>query len=135
MEKISTQEGREKIAWLVLRIGVAFCFLYAGIGGFVNPQAWIGWFPKFMKDIIPGLLLLKMWGVYEIITALWILSGKYIFIPSLFATFSLAGLLVFNLGSMDVLFRDVTILFATATLAIQSFPPKLLEYVTKNPAN
>ena len=72
---------REKTAWLVLRIGVAFAFLYAGIGGFVDPQSWLGWFPKFMRDLVPEMFLLQIWGVYEIVTGLWILSGKNIFVP------------------------------------------------------
>jgi uncharacterized membrane protein YphA (DoxX/SURF4 family) len=116
--------NREKIAWLIVRIGVAFCFLYAGIAGFINPDAWVGWFPKFMRDIVPEMLLLQIWGVYEIVTGLWILSGKKIFIPSLLASLSLAGLIVFNFGTMDVIFRDVTILTATIALSVLNFPSK-----------
>ncbi len=114
--------SREKTAWLILRIGVAFAFLYAGIGGFVDPQSWLGWFPKFMRDLVPEVLLLQIWGVYEIVTGLWILSGKNIFIPSLVASLSLTGLIVFNFPLMDIIFRDVTILAVTIALAIQSFP-------------
>ncbi len=117
---------KHRFANLILRLGVAFAFLYAGIAGLIDPQSWVGWFPKFMRDIIPELLLLKIWGVYEIITGLWILSGKKIFIPSVVASLSLAGLIVFNFSAMDVIFRDVTILATTIALAIQSFPHKQL---------
>ncbi|MSR78541.1 MAG: hypothetical protein EXS59_00110 [Candidatus Taylorbacteria bacterium] len=113
--------NNEKIATLILRLGVAFCFLYAGIAGFIDPESWIGWFPRFMRDIIPGLLLLKIWGVYEIVTGLWILSGKNIFWPSLVASLSLAGLILTNLNAMDIIFRDVTILSATIALTIQNY--------------
>ena len=116
--------GQEKIAWLIIRIGVAFCFFYAAIAGFLDPQSWVGWFPKFMRDLIPELLLLKLWGMYELVTGFWILSGKKIFWPSLLASFSLAGLIVFNFNVMDVIFRDVTILATTIALTIQSYRAK-----------
>ena len=116
--------NRNNIVNLILRVGVAFAFLYAGIAGFLDPQAWVGWFPKFMRDIIPELMLLQIWGVYEIVTAIWILSSWKIFIPSSLASLSLLGLILFNLSAMDVIFRDVTILCATITLAIQSYPSK-----------
>ena len=113
-----------RLANLILRLGVAFAFLYAGIGGFISPDTWVGWFPKFMRDLVPELLLLQIWGVYEIVTAIWILSGWKIFIPSALASLSLLGLIIFNLNAMDVIFRDVTILCATIALAIQSYPSK-----------
>ncbi len=116
--------NKNEFANLFLRLGVAFCFLYAGVAGFLDPEAWVGWFPKFMKDFVPELLLLKIWGVYEIVTGIWILSGKKIFVPSALASLSLAGLIVFNLGAMDIIFRDVTILATTIALAIQSFPSR-----------
>lgn len=119
-----TKENQEKNAWLVVRIGVAFCFLYAGIAGFIDPQAWVGWFPKFMREIISENILMTVWGVYEIITGLWILSGKKIFIPSVLASLSLAGLIVFNLSAMEIIFRDITILASTIALAIKYSPSR-----------
>ena len=118
------ESQREKIAWLILRIGVAFCFIFAAIAGFLDPMSWVGWFPKFARDIIPVLLLLKIWGVFEMIIGIWILSGKQIFIPSLLASFSLAGLILANLGSMDTIFRDITILSATIALSLFSYERK-----------
>lgn len=73
-----------------------------------------------MTNIVPVSILLPVWGVYEIITGLWIISNKKIFIPSILATFSLAGLIVFNLSAMDIIFRDVTIMAVTLALAIKS---------------
>lgn len=120
-------QNRNDIADLILRIGVAFAFIYAAIAGFVDPDSWIGWFPQTLRNIIPDLLLLKLWGAYEIILALWILSGKKIFIPSALATLSLAGLIVTNFGAMDIIFRDVTILCATLALAIKTAPSTILD--------
>lgn len=113
---------REKIAWLVLRIGVAFSFLYAATASFLDPQSWIGWFPHFLRAVVNDTVLLQTWGVYEITTGIWILSGKKIFWPSLLASFSLVGLIFFNFNSMDIIFRDVTILSATIALTIKNSP-------------
>ncbi|MBI2476477.1 MAG: hypothetical protein HYV67_04535 [Candidatus Taylorbacteria bacterium] len=115
---------KEVATQLILRLGVAFAFIYAAIAGFIDPQSWVGWFPKFMRDMVPELLLLQIWGVFEIILGLWILSGKKIFIPSVLASLSLAGLILTNLAAMDIIFRDVTIFAAALALAVQSYPEK-----------
>lgn len=112
---------KEKTAWLLVRLGVAFAFIYAALAGFVTPDDWIGFFPSFAEKIAPAETLLLIWGIVEIIIALWILSGKHIFIPSLIAALSLAGLIATNLGAIDILFRDVTILLSACALAVQSF--------------
>ncbi len=119
--------NRNDIANLILRVGVAFCFLYAAVVGYLDPESWVGWFPKFMRDIIPEFTLLKIWGGFELIIGLWILSGKKIFIPSVLASLSLVGLIIFNFAAMDIIFRDVTILCATIALAVQSFPEKKIQ--------
>lgn len=111
----------------MLRIGVAFAFIYAAWAGYVDPQSWVGWFPKFMRDIVPEFTLLKIWGAYEVVTGLWLLSGKKIFWPSVLASLSLAGLILTNLDAMDIIFRDVTILAAAIALAIQNVPSKKLD--------
>ena len=121
---------RGQLASPVLRVGVAFAFIYAAIDGFVDPDSWVGWFPKSARDIMREETLLIVWGavelilgiwIFQIILSLWIVSGKKIFWPSLVASLSLAGLILTNLGAMDIIFRDVTILAATIALTIQSF--------------
>ncbi|MDP3996809.1 MAG: hypothetical protein Q8P86_03915 [bacterium] len=112
---------REKIAMLFLRLGVAFSFTYAAISGFLNPIDWVGFFPAFMLDYIPGPTLLIIWGVIEIILAIWILFGRKIFIPSVIASLSLAGLIFWNWGALDIIFRDVTILMTTLALVVFSY--------------
>ncbi|MEA2715435.1 MAG: hypothetical protein QOG91_463 [Candidatus Parcubacteria bacterium] len=116
--------NREKTAWFIMRLGIAFAFIYAAISGFITPDNWTGFFPQFAENIAPADTLLMGWGVVEIILGLWILSGWKIFIPSLVGALSLAGLLIFNLGAMDILFRDVTILLAAAALAVRSYRGK-----------
>src|SRR3989344_8732086 len=108
---------------LLLRVGVAFAFLYPAISAYFTPDSWIGYFPSFLLDAAAGkeLLLLHVFGAVEIVIALWILSGKKIFLPSALATLMLIGIVVFNFSQMEVVFRDLAIATASAALAIRAY--------------
>jgi len=104
----------------ILRAGVAFAFIYAGIDAFFSPYSWIDYFPQFMRGIIPDLFLLHLFAAFEILLALWILSGKKIFYPSLVATVLLVAIVFFNLDQFQLLFRDLSIAAAALALALSS---------------
>ena len=109
----------DKHVELLLRIGVAFSFLYPPISAFFNPYSWVGYFPVFISDTgLDMLLLLHIFGVIEIAIGLWVLSGKRIFIPSAIAVLMLASIVLLNITQMDVLFRDVPILLMAIALCI-----------------
>ncbi|MEX0652421.1 MAG: hypothetical protein WD153_03110 [Candidatus Paceibacterota bacterium] len=111
--------NREHVTDWVLRIGFSFAFLYPPISALANPYAWIGYFPLFVTNIFPdAILLLHIFGVLEIIIALWVLSGKHIVIPSAAGVLMLLGIIVFNFSQMDVLFRDVPILLIGIALIL-----------------
>ncbi len=103
---------------LLLRIGIAFTFLYAAIGGFVIPDAWVGFLPSFMTNIIPGSILLPIFSVYEIVLSLWLLSGWRIFYPALLSAATMAGIIFSDFSVFLITFRDVAILFAALALAV-----------------
>src|SRR4051812_23062028 len=110
-----------KTANVILRIGVAFAFLYPAIDSFLDPFAWIDYFPQFLTNAvgqvgISSVLLLQIFAVVEIVIALWILSGWKIFIPSLAATALLVGIVAFNLQEFQLLFRDLAIAAASVAL-------------------
>lgn len=96
----------------VLRVGLAFAFLYPAIAAWFNPFAWVGYFPPFILTMAFGhdIVLLHIFGITEILIALWILFGRRIFIPSFLAALYLVGIILFNLTQMDVIFRDISIL-------------------------
>lgn len=126
---IMMQRSTEWWANLVLRMGVAFAFLYPPINALSNPESWLGYFPQFTRGIVADDVLLHAFGVVEVIIALWILSGKKIFWPSVAATLMLVGIVAFNLNSFEVVFRDLSIAAAAIALAILSCeyfgtPPK-----------
>lgn len=110
----------EKISNLLLRIGVAFAFLYPPFDALSNPDSWIGYFPKFIHGIAPDAVLLHGFGLIEVIIALWILSGKKIFWPSLVAALLITTIVLFNLNNFEVLFRDLSIACMTLVLAFDA---------------
>lgn len=111
----------ERIANLVLRIGVAFALLYPPWNALVDPSAWIGYFPPFTRGFVPDEVLLHAFGIVEVILALWILSGRRIFWPSAAATLMLLGIVVLNPTNFQVLFRDLTIAASVFALAVVSW--------------
>jgi hypothetical protein len=113
---------------LLLRIAIAFAFLYPAIDSIIEPNAWLGYFPPALlaatASIVSGVMLLHLWSIVEIIIALWILSGKYIFIPALLATISLLLIVSLNIPLMEIVFRDLALALVSLTLAIQNYTKK-----------
>ncbi|MEK7662538.1 MAG: hypothetical protein AAB355_03570 [Patescibacteria group bacterium] len=113
---------REKFSTFLLRAGVAFSFVFPPINAFFDPDSWLGYFPKFMMGIVPDTALLHGFGVLEIIIAVWIISGRKIFIPSAMATLMLIAIVIFNQGNFQVLFRDISISLMSLSLALMNRP-------------
>lgn len=105
----------------ILRIGVAFSFIYPAVSAWFSPYAWVGYFPSFLSNgfFIDEIVLLHTFGLLEIVIALWILFGKKIFIPSFIAVVMLFLIIIFNLNQMDVLFRDIPILLMALILVLK----------------
>lgn len=105
---------------LLLRAGIAFSFLYAAIAGFINPEAWIGWLPRFLQK----QAILTSFGVGEIILAFWLLSGWRTFLAAIISGFMLFGIVVLNFQAMLIVFRDASLAMAAFALAILTYPKK-----------
>lgn len=103
--------------WLV-RVAVAFAFVYPPLNAAGNPDSWVGYFPPFMFSLgIPAEVLLHGFGVVEIVIAVWILWGWRLEIPSVIAAVMLVAIVACNLVQFEILFRDVSIALAAAALA------------------
>ncbi len=107
-----------------MRFSVAFAFLYPPINALFDPYSWIGYFPKFMHGIVPDMILLHSFGAIEIIIALWIISGRKIFLPSAVATIMLVLIVILNMQDFQILFRDVSIAIVSLVLALDSWQVK-----------
>ncbi|MBI3074975.1 MAG: hypothetical protein HYY92_02040 [Parcubacteria group bacterium] len=101
----------------LLRAGLAFSFAYAAVGAFLNSSAWIGFFPPFLLALFPETLLLVGFGAGELALAVWLLSGVRTRPAALIATVALAGIALFNLSQMDIVFRDFALALAALALA------------------
>ena len=119
-----TSEKRDRLIYLLLRIGVAIAFIYPAVSAWFNPFAWVGYLPSLMLDFAGtnDMLLLHVFGVFEIIIGLWILSGEKIFIPSVVATLLLAAIVIVHFRQMDVIFRDIPIALMSLALALKYKP-------------
>ncbi|OHA63688.1 MAG: hypothetical protein A2842_01310 [Candidatus Wildermuthbacteria bacterium RIFCSPHIGHO2_01_FULL_48_25] len=107
-------------ATLLLRIGLAFVFFYAAVSSFFEPLNWIGFFPQFLRGLIPQNLLLSGFSLFEVGMGLWLLSGKKAFAAAFISAVSLLGIVLFNLGSLDIMFRDIGLFFAALALLFLS---------------
>ncbi len=94
----------------ILRVGLSFAFLYPAISSLINPTDWIGFVPVFVRDIVDGNLFLLALSVIEIFVALGILFFKNPFYPAFLGSILLASIILFNIGSFVLIFRDVSIL-------------------------
>lgn len=111
-----------RTAYLLLRVGVAFAFLYPPVSALVgDPYTWFGYFPAFLTGYLPDLVMLHLFGAVEAVVGLWILSGYRIFLPSALATLMLLAIVVFNPSQFDVVFRDLSIACMALALALINF--------------
>ncbi len=115
---------RHEASDLLLRLGTALAFLYPPIDAFLNPFSWVGYVPAFLRDLAPEMFLLHAFGVIEIVLAVWILSGRRIFLPCVLATMLLLATVFFNLDDFGILFRDLSLAAMTLALAIAHRPAR-----------
>ena len=101
----------------LLRSGLSLAFLYAASAAFLDPQSWIGFLPRPMRAILPADMLLVAFSIYEIGLSLWLLSNHKTFAAALVAAATLLAITLANIYSLDIVFRDVALLFMALALA------------------
>ncbi len=115
--------ANSKLVSFLLRAGLAVVFLYAGIASLLDPISWVGYIPAWLREIVPAETFLLVHAVGEIILALWLLSGKRAFEAAIVSALAMAGIIIFNLNLLDVVFRDFAILVMALALAVLAKPP------------
>ncbi len=114
----------DHLAIFLLRLGLALAFFYAAIAAFFDPFSWIGFFPNWMTTLIPGTILLMLWNIYELTLAVWLLSGWKAFPASVLASLTMLMIILPNLFSLDIVFRDLAILCAALALSALTYNPE-----------
>lgn len=105
---------------LLLRLALAFSFLYAGFASLSDPDSWIGFFPLWLVSLLPDKILLAGFAVLEIALGLWFIFGRALFYAASLAMVLLLGIVVFNFGALDLVFRDFSLALCAAALAVLS---------------
>lgn len=105
---------------LLMRLAVAFSFIYPAVSAWFDPYAWIGYFPAFALAIAGNHaeLMLHAWGALEILLALWILFAVRVYVPSIVCALALLAVVIVNPGQFPILFRDISIALAALSLAV-----------------
>jgi len=80
--------------------------LYAAIAALRQPVAWVSFVPDFTTKLLPAKTSLDIISLAQIGLALWLLWGKYVRGAAAVAIVLLAGIMLFNLDSLYVTFRD-----------------------------
>ncbi len=117
---------RGNLEELLLRLGLAFAFIYPAVSAVFDPFSWIGYFPPFMMGIVPDALLLHAFGFSEVVIGVWLLSGWRLFLPSLIASAYLVAIVFVNFNQMDVIFRDISILAMALALMVRAIRKEAL---------
>lgn len=111
------QTDKTLFAGWLLRAALAVVFIYAAVGSLLHPDIWLGYLPAFLQRMSNAHGLLKVFAVYEIVLALWILSGRWLRSAALLAAATLAGIVLAQPGDLIISFRDIGLALAALALA------------------
>jgi hypothetical protein len=114
----------EKWALIFLRLSIASVFLYAAIASTLEPNNWIGFLPQILRNMFPATKLLIGFSIYETFLGVWLISSWKIFFAACLAIMTLSGIIITNIGAIDIVFRDLPIIGAAFALALAYFPEK-----------
>jgi uncharacterized membrane protein YphA (DoxX/SURF4 family) len=106
-----------KYAPLVLRVGLAFVFLWFGYSQVTGPEAWVGLIPDFITNAtgLSARTFVLLNGGFEIVAGILILFGIFTRIVA-FLLFLHMVSIVFDVGLTMIGIRDIGI--ATGCLAL-----------------
>ena len=116
--------SKEKIAYILLKIAVAFPLLYMAWGTYLRPKAFSIYAPSFLTPYIGLSALLWILSVLWVVLAAFILFEKRPFVPPLIIAVYL-GVIVFlnarwGTPSFDAFYKDIAIALTALSLSIKS---------------
>jgi len=100
-----------KTSHLVLRLGLAFVFLWFGTDKFIHPDYWINaWMPVWFQEIlsrfnIENLNFIYANGIFEIVLGLGFLFNIFVKLLALLALLFLLSV-IFSFGLNEITVRD-----------------------------
>ncbi len=112
--------SRTSLAPLFLRLGLATVLLYASVSSTLQPNEWIGYLPPILTDHFDANVLLTLFSIYELLLAIWLLSGMYVRYAALLCAVTFVGIITSNIGLFSISFRDIGLMFAALALAFSA---------------
>ena len=125
MDRMQFDEHKRKsLVSFLLRVGVSVVFLYAGISSLSNPQDWIGFVPQWISIFVAKETFLFMHGITDLLIGVWLLSNFKSFWAGLIASLGLIAIISVNFTQLEIIFRDVAILFASLAIMALNYKEK-----------
>ena len=125
LKMIKSKRGKEQnkdiLISFLLRAGLAIAFFYAGISSFLNSTNWIGFVPNFIGAIISKEIFLIGFSAYQILLGIGLLSDYKTFALSILSSITFFLILFGNIMNLEILFRDIAILFMALALIALSY--------------
>ena len=115
------EDKKELLVSFLLRVGLCIVFLYAGTAALVNPENWIGFVPQWISIFISRDIFLIMHGMTDLLIGIWLISNFKPFWAGLIASLSLISIISVNFTQLEIIFRDVAILFAAFALMATTY--------------
>lgn len=105
----------------LLKIGLSFVFIYIAIASIALPNAWVSLSPVYLRFFFAPQIIIYAAAVYEIILGLWLISGKQTYYAAILSAITLLLVILFNLGSLMIIFYDISLIFASLALVSLSY--------------
>ena len=125
-----TKAKSAQLESLMLRLGLAFVFAFAGIDAIREPAVWAAFLPPTAFKYLPMKLVLDGFSISQLVLAAALLWRKTSFLAAATSAATLAGItissLVMDPSSMLIVFRDIGLFFASIALIFVDIPAKLI---------
>ncbi len=105
-------------AFVLLRFGLAFVFIWFASNQIANPSAWVAYLPGFVKSLpMPAVTFVLCNALFELIGAILLVLGAWTRITALLLGLHLFGIaLTIGLDAVGV--RDIGLALATLALSL-----------------
>ena len=121
-----TKAKSDQLTRIMLRLGLAYIFLYAGIDAIREPNVWAGFLPPIAFKYAPMKLVLDSFSVSQLLLAAALLWNKTSFYAAAVSAATLIGITVSSLimdpSSILIVFRDIGLVFASVALMFADLP-------------
>ena len=128
---MAQQNSNNNIVWasVLIRAGLALTFFYAAYSALTKPELWIDYVPHFLTVFLPAKLLLDGLSIFQLVLAVWLLWGRYLWVSAGLAASMLIGIVVFNPSLFVITFRDLGLGLAALGLVTLDAPVERIKEI------